>query len=528
MTPHPVLIAGRWRPAESSGTFGAENPALGEKLPDTYPTSAWADCDAALTAATEAAALLRTSPSEKLALFLEAFATRIEARKDELVAMAHAETGLPQKPRLADVELPRTTGQLRQGALAVREGSWALPTLDTKLNIRSLLAPIGPVWVFGPNNFPFAFNSVAGGDFVAAIAAGNPVIAKANSSHPGTTRLLAEEAFAAVGEAGLPPAMVQLIYRTSHADGERLVADPRTGATGYTGSRSAGLTLKAAADAGGKPIYLELSAVNPVVMLPGALAERGVALVDEFVGSSLMGSGQFCTNPSLVLLVAGPATEEFVAGVKARFEAAAPTPLLSSAVARSLAASVGTLQAAGAHLVTGGSAVTTAGYRYCNTLLRVSGDEFLAAPEKLQTEAFGNAALFVVARDAAQLAEALRHLEGSLTGGFYSDTRGSDDALYAELEPLLRPRVGRLLNDKMPTGVAVSPAMNHGGPYPSTGHPGFTAVGIPAALRRFAMLQCYDQVRPERLPAVLRDDPPHDRVFRLVDGEWRRGPVGGA
>ena len=112
----------------------------------------------------------------------------------------------------------------------MREGSWALPTLDTKLNIRSLLAPIGPVWVFGPNNFPFAFNSVAGGDFVAAIAAGNPVIAKANSSHPGTTRLLAEEAFAAVGEAGLPPATVQLIYRTSHADGERLVADPRTGA----------------------------------------------------------------------------------------------------------------------------------------------------------------------------------------------------------------------------------------------------------------------------------------------------------
>ena len=275
MTPHPVLIAGRWRPAESSGTFGAENPALGEKLPDPYPTSSWADCDTALTAATEAAALLRTSPSEKLALFLEAFATRIEARKDELVAMAHAETGLPQKPRLADVELPRTTGQLRQGALAVREGSWALPTLDTKLNIRSLLAPIGPVWVFGPNNFPFAFNSVAGGDFVAAIAAGNPVIAKANSSHPGTTRLLAEEAFAAVGEAGLPPAMVQLIYRTSHEDGERLVADPRTGATGYTGSRSAGLKLKAAADAGGKPIYLELSAVNPVVMLPGALAERG-------------------------------------------------------------------------------------------------------------------------------------------------------------------------------------------------------------------------------------------------------------
>jgi NADP-dependent aldehyde dehydrogenase len=263
-------------------------------------------------------------------------------------------------------------------------------------------------------------------------------------------------------------------------------------------------------------------------MLPGALAERGAALVDEFVGSSLMGTGQFCTNPSLVLLLAGEATDAFVAAVKARFETAAPTPLLSSAVARALRASVDTLQAAGAHLVTGGSAVATAGYRFGNTLLRVSGDEFLAAPEKLQTEAFGNAALFVVARDGGQLAALLPHLDGSLTGSFYSDTRGADDALYDRLEPLLRPRVGRLLNDKMPTGVAVSPAMNHGGPYPSTGHPGFTAVGIPAALRRFAMLQCFDQVRPDRLPAVLRDEPPHDRVFRLIDGEWRRGRAHGA
>ena len=191
---HSVLIAGHWRKAQSTGTFTAENPAAGEKLPDEYPISDWADCDAALDAAAEAAALLRTTPPERLARFLEAYAGRIEARKAELVEMAHAETGLPRTPRLADVELPRTTGQLRQGASAVREGSWALPTIDTKLNIRSALAPIGPVLVFGPNNFPFAFNSVAGGDFVAALAAGNPVIAKANSSHPGTTRLLAEEA----------------------------------------------------------------------------------------------------------------------------------------------------------------------------------------------------------------------------------------------------------------------------------------------------------------------------------------------
>jgi len=527
MANHPVLIAGEWREAQSRRSFGSENPALGEKLPGEYPVSDWADCDAALAAATSAAAVLRASPPDTIAAFLEAYAGRIEARKAELVEMAHAETGLPKAPRLADVELPRTTGQLRQAAAAARDGSWALPTIDSKAGIRSVLAAIGPVWVFGPNNFPFAFNSVAGGDFAAALAAGNPVIAKANSSHPGTTRLLAEEAHEAATAAGLPPGTVQLIYRTSHEDGERLVSEPRTGATGYTGSRSAGLKLKAAADAAGKPIYLELSAVNPVLILPGALAERGTALVDEFVSSSLMGTGQFCTNPSLVLLVAGEATEQFVAGVRARFDAVPPTPLLSSGVLRSLGESVSTLQAAGASLVAGG-APASPGCRFRNTLLRVSGDSFLAAPGKLQTEAFGNAALFVVARDAAQLGALVETLEGSLTGGFYTDTRGSDDALYATLEPRLRPRVGRLLNDKMPTGVAVSAAMNHGGPFPSTGHPGFTAVGIPAALRRFAMLQCYDNVRPSRLPALLRDQPPNDEVFRLVDGEWRRGPVPGA
>jgi NADP-dependent aldehyde dehydrogenase len=361
------------------------------------------------------------------------------------------------------------------------------------------------VIVVGPNNFPFAFNSVAGGDFAAAIAVGNPVIAKSNTSHPGVTRLLAEEARLALEEAGLPAATIQLIYRTSHADGERLVADPRTGAIGYTGSRSAGLKLKAAADAAGKPIYLELSSVNPVIFLPGALAERGTKLAEEFTGSALLGSGQFCTSPSLVILIEGAAAEEFLVVAKARYEAAALTPLLSSAVARALAASVETLRSAGAEVVTGGNAVDAPGCRYTNTLLRVSGDAFLASPEKLQTEAFGNASLVVLAKSPEQVREILTHLEGNLTGSIYSDTAGSDDALYEDLASILRERVGRLLNDKMPTGVAVTPAMHHGGPYPCTGHPGFTAVGIPTSLRRFAALQCYDNVRPHRLPAALHD-----------------------
>jgi NADP-dependent aldehyde dehydrogenase len=318
---------------------------------------------------------------------------------------------------------------------------------------------------------------------------------------------------------------VQLIYRTDPASGLRLVSDPRTGATGFTGSRQAGLKLKAAADAAGKPIYVELSSINPVVILPGALADRGVKLAEEFAGSCLLGGGQFCTNPGFVLLIEGDATEAFIAAVAERFEAAAPPPLLSSGVVRSLSESVARLRAAGASVLTGGSALPPPGCRHANTLLRVSGRQFLAAPDALQTEAFGSAALLVVARDPREAADVLDRLEGNLTGSIYSDSHGADDALYGELAPHLRPHVGRLLNDKMPTGVAVSSAMNHGGPFPATGHPGFTAVGIPASLRRFAMLQCYDNVRPDRLPPLLRDQNPPSRPWRFVDGSFTQDDV---
>jgi NADP-dependent aldehyde dehydrogenase len=523
MSQHPVLIAGQWRPARSTGTFHAENPAIGERLPAGFPISSWADCDNALNAAAAAAARLRDVPPEQIAKFLTRFAERIEARKIEMVETAHAETALPKTPRLADVELPRTTNQLRQAAAAVLEGSWAMPTIDAKLNIRSVLGPLGPVLVFGPNNFPFAYNGVAGGDFAAAIAAGNPVLAKAHPCHPDTSRLLAEEAFTALAEAGLPPATVQMIYHLTPEDGLRLAADQRLGAIGFTGSRAAGLKLKAAADAVGKPMYAEMSSLNPVIILPGALVERGPKIVDEFTGSCLMANGQFCTSPGLTILMAGAAAEEFIAAAKAKLEGAPPGTLLSAGVAGNLAASVKALQAAGAELVTGGAPL--GGNRFANTLLRVDGAQFLAAPEKLQTEAFGNASLVVLARHADEVAEIIGRLEGNLTGSIYSDTAGGDNAFYDRLAPLLRPRVGRLLNDKMPTGVAVSPAMNHGGPFPATGHPGFTAVGIPASLRRFAMLACYDNVRPDRLPAALRNKNPNGKLWRLVDGRWTQADL---
>jgi 2,5-dioxopentanoate dehydrogenase len=515
----PVLICGKWQ--ESSGTqeFSSFNPATLQAIEPAFPVSNWEECDRVLDAAQQAFSQLRKLAPGKIASFLERYAQLMDDHNAELAALANQETALPVKPRLLEVELPRTSGQLRQAAAAARTGSWAMPTIDSKANIRSCYQPLGPVAVFGPNNFPFAFGSVSGGDFAAAIAAGNPVIGKANTSHPSTTRRLAELAQQAVNESGLPAATVQLIYRLDHQDGERFVKDPRLAAVGYTGSRRAGLVLKNAADSVGKPIYLELSSVNPVVLLPGALADRGTDLVTEFVGSVLMGTGQFCTNPGLIVAMAGPNTDTFVDAVVSKFQTAAPGTLLSTAVQKSLTSAIAVLVQAGAELLCGGEAVPGR-CSVSNTLLRVAARKFLGDPEKFQTEAFGNASLVVVADNLDEVEQVLAALEGTLTGCIYSANNGSDDQIYPRLAEVLESRVGRLLNDKMPTGVAVSLAMNHGGPFPATGHPGFTAVGIPASLLRFGKLTCFDNVRQERLPALLKDKNPTGSTWRLVDLAW--------
>ncbi|MEM9660364.1 MAG: aldehyde dehydrogenase family protein, partial [Planctomycetota bacterium] len=353
------------------------------------------------------------------------------------------------------------------------------------------------------------------------------VIAKANSSHPGVTKLLAECAVSAADANELPKGSVQLLYRTSHQDGERLAADPRTGAIAYTGSRGAGLRLKSAADAAGTPIYLELSSVNPVLLLPAIVAEKFEELVQEFAGSCLLAAGQFCTCPNMVLLLAGVDTERFITRLADEFASRPSGTLLSGGVLSTLQHVLADLRAAGAQLAAGGGPSDGPGYSFQNTLLRVSGGAFLENPESLQSEAFGNVTTVVVAEDVEQLGRILRRLEGSLTGSVYSlPDHDGDEQIYRRVEPLLRQRVGRLLNDKMPTGVAVSPGMNHGGPFPATGHPGFTAVGIPAALDRFAMLQCYDNVRSDRLPACLQDANPNGRMWRQIDGTWTQAHVG--
>ncbi len=527
MTLEPVLIASEWRQSQNPiGSFSAFDPSTKKLLPEQYPVSGLADIEMALRYAQETAATLRSYTPEDTAAFLELFAGKVEARAADLCALANLETAFPIEPRLRSSELPRTVDQLRQAALAARDRSWSNATIDTHSNIRSKYGALaGPVVVFGPNNFPFAFNSAAGGDFAAAIAAGNPVIAKANTSHPGTTKLLAKLAFEAVRESGLPDGLVQLIYRTPRDIGLILVSHPLVGATGFTGSRKAGLELKAAADKAGKPIYLEMSSVNPIFVLPGALQERSVQIAVEFYNSCSLGAGQFCTNPGLVIVPESEAGEAFMKEAKGLFESNPPGILLGEGGPKSIAGAIATLVEHGAEVVTGGHEVEGTGFCFENSLLKVSGEKFLKNPAALQTEAFGTVSLMIFAKDTEQMARIAEHMEGNLTGCIYSHTQGRDEEIYSQVEPILRQKVGRLLNDKMPTGVAVVPSMNHGGPYPATGHPGFTSVGIPASMVRFAALHCYDNVRQHRLPPELKDKNPTGQMWRRVDGVWTQRDI---
>lgn len=501
----PILIGGEWRDADRTDTFTATSPTTTRTIDGIFPVSSWSDVNDAIHAALVASRVMRQLPGSKLARFLWKFADLIDEHSEQICKVAELETGLPYAPRLHEIELPRTTDQLRQAADAADDGAWRMPTIDAKANIRSVLEPLGPVVVFGPNNFPFAFNGISGGDFAAAIASGNPVIAKAHPLHPATSRLLAERAAEAAEATDMPPGIVQLIYAMSNEDGLRLVADRRIGAAAFTGSRVAGTALKASADAAGKPIFLEMSSVNPVVILPGALSERFDGIVTELTISGLMATGQFCTNPGVVVLVAGEETERFITAVADAYAATPCGTLLGRNVRTNLVISLQKLRSLGATMMTVDPPDSEDGFMVPNTLLRLGGNEFLASPDAMQIEAFGNATLVVVADSLSQVGAVIDALEGSLTGCIYSSTSGTDDTAYDSIATRMRPRVGRLINDKMPTGVAVSPAMNHGGPFPASGHPHFTAVGIPAALRRFTMLSCYDGVRQQRLPPILRD-----------------------
>ena len=521
----PVLVAGAWRPAAAVGSFRAVDPTSGATREAIWPLSGWHDVDAALSAAAAAAVELAGLPAERLAGFLERYAARLEAVAEKLVACSHAETGLAVRPRLAEVELPRTLDQLRQAAAAAREGSWRMAMIDSRRNIRSAAFGLGPVVVFPPANFPLAYGAVTGGDFAAAIAAGNPVIGKAHPGHPSVSRLAAGEALETLRETGLPTATVQLLHGIEPADGERLVADERVGATGFTGGQAAGSRLFAAASAAGRTIWVEMGSLNPVVILPGAVAERGEEIAGELAASVTGSAGQFCTKPGVVFLVDDPpgqgdACRRFVATLTERFQAVAPQVLLGPAGRARLVAAIDELRRAGARLLAGGTAEGACSH--APTLLEVGGADLLARPRNLLVEAFGNSTVLVRCVDLDELERAVACVGGSLAASLYRARHGGDDRAAEKVARLLVARAGRIVENRMTTGLAVTPPMQHGGPWPSAGPPFFSAVGMPWSILRFARRICFDGWSPERLPECLRDPPPAGRPWRYVDGGWTR------
>jgi alpha-ketoglutaric semialdehyde dehydrogenase len=520
----PVLIAGGWRQAAAKDFFHATDPTTNRPRTETWPVSGWSDVETALDAATAAAAELAGLPAARIADFLHRYAARLEVCGDELVALAHAESGLAKKPRLADVELPRTLDQLRQAAAAAREGSWRMISIDRPRNLRAASFGIGPVVVLPPGNFPLAYGAVTGGDFAAAIAGGNPVIAKAHPWCPAVSHRAAAEAVAALGEAGLPPATVQLLHGISPTDGERLVADPRVGGTGFTGSEAAGRRLFAAAAANGRVIWAEMGSMNPVVLLPGAIAERPDAIADDLTASVTGSAGQFCTKPGLVFLVDDAAAAGFVAALAERFRRVGPQVLLAPPARDRLLGAAAMIRAAGGRVIVGGDAEDdTAGCTHSPLLLETTASELLANPEGLLVEAFGNVTLLVRCRDAAELGAAIAVVRGSLAASLYLARDGRDATLAATVSDLLVARAGRVIENRMPTGLAVSPATQHGGPWPSAAPPFLSAVGFPWTILRFARRVCFDGWSQERLPECVRDAVPPGAAWRYVDGGWTRG-----
>jgi 2,5-dioxopentanoate dehydrogenase len=517
-----MLIAGE--PVRGSGKqIRAFDPTAGHELEPAYSYGDATDVDAACAAARDAFAEYRSTTSEQRAQFLEAIAANIEAVKDALVERAVAESGLPQA-RLTG-EVGRTTGQLRLFAGVLREGSWNAAYIDPALpdrtplprpDIRQRSIPLGPVAVFGASNFPLAF-SVAGGDTASALAAGCPVVVKAHDAHPGTSELVGRAISDAVARAGLPAGTFSLLYGFGPELGVALVTDPRIKAVGFTGSRSGGLALVAAAAGRPEPIpvYAEMSSINPVFLLDGALASHGADLGRAFVGSLTLGSGQFCTNPGLVIAVDGQGLDSFVTAARDELEQSPATPMLTPGIAEAYANGVTELSAE-ADLI--GRGQSGDGETVCRAALFTTDVENFLNSKTLQAEVFGSSSLIVRCANTAEMAAVAENIEGQLTATVHADESDYDEV--RRLLPLLELKAGRILFDGWPTGVEVCHAMVHGGPSPATSDSRTTSVGA-RAIERYLRPVCYQDVPKSLLPSAIADGNP-DHLWRRIDGRLQQ------
>jgi NADP-dependent aldehyde dehydrogenase len=513
------LIAGR--PGARDGeTFRAYNPADGQPTDPAYYAATEPDLNVAVESAAAGAPFLAASSGADRAKLLRAMADAIDDDAGDLIARAHLETALPE-PRLKG-EVTRTSNQLRLFANVAEEGSWVMARIDTadpqrtppKPDIRSMLRPLGPVAVFGASNFPLAF-SVAGGDTASSFAAGNPVIVKAHPAHPGTSELAARALTQAVEQCGFPAGTFSLLFDAGTRIASALVRHPLIRAVGFTGSFKGGRALMdlAAVREQPIPVYAEMGSANPVFILPRALRERGESIAAGLHTSFTLGAGQFCTKPGLVFVDNSDAP--FVTKLRQLTANGPGFSLLSAGIAQ--AYTTGLQQRSALSATTGPQKDT--GFAAQAALLETDYAAF-AADSSLHEELFGPSALLITGSGREQMIAAARALTGHLAASIF----GTEDDLreYAELISILETKVGRIVFNAFPTGVEVTHAMVHGGPYPATSDGRSTSVGTQAILR-FARPVCYQDFPQTALPAELKDSNPR-KILRLWNGVWQLNP----
>ena len=527
---HGRNIIGGAQSVEGSETFQAVNPATGETLPGGFHSATEAEVARAARAASEATEMLAGLAKEARGGLLRRMAAEILSLGDELIERCNAETGLPAG-RL-ESERGRTVNQLRMFADLVDEGSWVDARIDTavpgrtpipKPDIRRLLVPIGPVAVFCASNFPLAF-SVAGGDTASAIAAGNAVIVKAHSSHPGTAELVGTALSRAVEAEGLAPGLFSLLHGPGRTIGISLVTHSEVKAAGFTGSKAGGRALfdAAASRLDPIPVYAELGSTNPVFVLPGALRARGAEIAEGLKNSTTLGVGQFCTNPGLVFGVGSAELDSFVDAAGRLFAATQPATMLNQRIRSAYEEGVGRLRETDGVSVAGESepAADTTGNEGAAVIFRTDCGTF-QQNLILREEVFGPATVVVQGESADELMRIVEGMEGHLAATIH----GTEEDLleHSSLIALLRRKAGRLIFNGFPTGVEVCPSMTHGGPYPATTDVHFTSVGT-AAIYRFARPVSYQGFPDAAQPAELQNANPLG-IWRTVNGSLTREAV---
>jgi NADP-dependent aldehyde dehydrogenase len=522
-----ISLVGDGAVTAAGAAFSGVNPATCEQLSPPFHSATAEDIERAARLAEAAFPVFASTSGRERATLLRKIADGLTANGAAIIERANLETGLPL-PRLQG-ELARTTGQLKLFAEVVEEGSWADARIDEadrerkplpRPDNRSMLRPLGPVAVFGASNFPLAF-SVAGGDTASALAAGNPVIVKAHPAHPGTSEIVGKIIQHAVKESGLPSGVFALLFDAGIEVGTALVQHPNVRAVAFTGSATGGQTLMRLAAARLEPIpcYAEMGSTNPMFLLPSAMKERGSAIAQGLQASFTLGSGQFCTKPGVVF-ISRAESEEFLAALKSSVETLAPYGMLTQGIAAKYAQSIQQRSTDGPAKLMAGSRTRDdkASSALCAlAIFEVALQDFLVHPE-LAEEVFGPTTLLVHYGAAEDLLEAAQKLKGHLTATIH----GTEDDLKnaRELVQVLETKVGRILFNGYPTGVEVSHAMVHGGPFPATSDGRSTSVGTRAILR-FARPVCFQDFPDALLPPELRRANPLN-IMRMLNGTLTR------